>query len=80
MICNGKITMEIHQNNWSFEQIYSLELWFTMETLCHYGKYYDTMEKNYGTQSKTMELWFSMEKKLWYYSKKNGTTVNYSLA
>ena len=69
MICNGKITMEIHQNNWSFEQIYSLELWFTMETLCHYGKYYDTMEKklwysieNYGTlfdygKKKTMILW-----------------------
>ena len=68
-------TMEIYQNNWSFEQIYSLR------TLIYYGKtmvlwkklwYYG---KNYGTIPKTMELWFTMEKtmvlwkKLWYYSK-----------
>ena len=68
-------TMEIYQNNWSFEQTYSLR------TLIYYGKtmvlwkilwYYG---KNYGTIPKTMELWFTMEKtmvlwkKLWYYSK-----------
>ena len=55
-----------------------------METLCHYGKYYDTMEKklwysieNYGTLiyygKKTMVLW----KKLWYYSKNYGTLIYY---
>ena len=68
-------TMEIYQNNWSFEQINSLR------PLIYYGKtmvlwkklwYYG---KNYDTILKTMELWFTMEKtmvlwkKLWYYSK-----------
>ena len=48
----------------------ALELWFTMEKLWYYGKYYGTMEKtmvlylwnliyygkNYGTMEKTMVL------------------------
>ena len=42
-------TMEIYENNWSFEQIYSFRI------LIYYGK-------NYGTIPKTMELWFTMEK------------------
>ena len=36
-------TMEIYENNWSFEQIYSFR------TLIYYGK-------NYGTMEKTMVL------------------------
>ena len=39
-----EITIEIYQNNRSFEQIYSFR------TLIYYGK-------NYGTMEKTMVLW-----------------------
>ena len=62
--------MEIYENNWSFEQIYTLEVWFTMEKVWYYGK-------NYRTIPKTMDLWFTMEK-IWYYGKNYGTIVNYS--
>ena len=75
--------MEIHQNDWSFEQIYSFRtLIYYGKTMVLWKKLYGTMEKtiwyfgkNYGTIPKTMELWFTMEKtmvlwkKLWYYSK-----------
>ena len=59
-------TIEINQNNWSFEQIYSLR------TLIYYGKtivlwkklwYYG---KNYITIPKTMENLINYGKKLWY--------------
>ena len=65
-------TMEIYQNNWSFEQIYSLR------TVIYYVK-------NYGTMEKTMELYRKLWnfdllwKKLWYYGKNYGTIVYYSL-
>ena len=58
-----------------------MELWFTMEKLCYYGKRYGTMEKtmllwkNYGIYwSKTVELRIKKEKnsivdykKLWHF-------------
>ena len=62
--------MEIYQNNWRFEQIYSYR------TLIYYGKTMVLWEL-YGTIPKTMELWFTMEKK-WYFGKNYGTIVNYS--
>ena len=55
-------TMEIYQNNWSFEQTYSFR------TLIYYGKTMVLWKKlwyygqNYGTIPKTMELRFTKEK------------------
>ena len=77
--------MEIYQNNFCFEQTYSLR------TVIYYGKtmvlwkqlwYYG---KKYGPMKKTMilyrKLWnfYLLWKSLWYYGNNYGTIVNYSL-
>ena len=72
-------TMEIYQNNWSFEETYSLR------TLIYYGK---TMVLWKKTMVLWKKLWYYTEnygtliyygsKKLWYYGKNYGTIVNYS--
>ena len=54
-------TMEIYQNNWSFELTYSFR------TLIYYEKTMVLWKKNYGT----------MENKLWYYTENYGTLIYY---